>query len=221
MLTKRFSICSIVYTVLLFTVWTIYVLTLYPVVISGKTIPGRIIFNEFIRALIFVAPIILLIKFFYGERPLSFLKLDKNVKTGILWGTVAGVGYAVLVCGRILLTGGNINPKPVSIEAWLTAVSTATLIEEISFRGFLLASFEKVMKFWKANMLTAFLFVAIHFPGWIILSGAPLLSERIVPMLEILFLGLLLGFLFRKSNSLWACVILHAVNNLLSISLFG
>lgn len=218
---ETFLFCAIAYLWLIFGLWTIYVSTLYPFVIGIIYTPARIFLNEFVRALIFVAPVFLFLKFVIGVKPIYFLKLDANVKSGILWGVAAGTGFAALVIGRISLTSGTINPKPVPLESWFTAISAATVIEEIAFRGFLLAAFERAMKFWAANILTALLFVAVHFPGWIILTNAPLLPDKLMAMAEILFLGLLLGFLFKRSQSLWACIILHATNNLLSIVLFG
>lgn len=216
-----FLLCAVVYIALIFGLWTVYVSTVYPSVAVVGNLPARIFLNEFIRICIFVAPVFLLLKFVIGEKPISFLKLDKNIRSGILWGIAASIVYAMLVLARILLANGDINPKPVPLEAWFTALTVATLIEEIAFRGFLLQAFDRFMNFWIANLLTAILFVAIHFPGWIIIGKAPLLPDKMMAMAEILFLGLLLGFLFKRAQSLWACVILHATNNLLSTILFG
>ncbi len=218
---ERALLCGVVYIALIFGLWTVYVWTLYPSVISVTNLPARIFLNEFIRVLIFVAPVFLFLKFTTGEKNISFLKLDTNIKTGILWGIIASLGYVALVLGRVLITTGTISNKPVPVEAWFTSITIATIIEEIAFRGFLLQAFGRVMKFWAANILTALLFVVIHFPGWIILADAPLLPNKLMAMAEILFLGLLLGYLFKQSGSLWACVILHAANNLLSTILFG
>ena len=217
---KTFILSAIAYLALIFGLWTVYVSTLYQFVIGLENLPARIFFNEFIRVCIFVAPVFIILKFINGEKSISFLRLDRNVKTGVFWGGIAGAGYAALVFGRVLISNGGISPKPVPLEAWFTAITVATIIEEIAFRGFLLLAFERAMSFWKANLLTAILFVAIHFPGWIILTNAPLLPDKIMAMAEILFLGLLLGYLFKQSGSLWACVILHATNNLLSTILF-
>lgn len=77
------------------------------------------------------------------------------------------------------------------------------------------------MRFQAANVITDGLFVAIHFPGWMIVGGSTLVPDRIVTMAEVLFLGLLLGFLFKRTQSLWSCVILHAANNLIATILFS
>lgn len=218
---RIFLSCAVVYLVLIFGLWTVYVSTVYSSIAAIANLPARTFLNEFFRTCIFVAPVFLLLKLFIGEKPISFLKLETNIKSGILLGVTAGVFYAMLVLARILLTNGDINLQPVPNQAWFTALTTATLIEEIAFRGFLLQSFERVANFWAANFLTAILFVAIHFPGWIIVGNARLIPDKMTAMTDILFLGLVLGFLFKRSQSLWACVILHATNNLLSITLFG
>ena len=218
---KTALFCAVVYIALVFGLWTIYVSTLYSSVAGVNNIPARIFLNEVIRALIFVAPVLPSLKFVIGEKPISYLKLDTTIKIGVLRGIVASIAYAALVFARALLTTGVVTPKTVPVEAWFTALTVSTLIEEIAFRGFLLQMFERAMKFWAANVLTALLFVAIHTPGWIILGDAPLLPGKIIVMSEIFFLGLLLGYLFERAGSLWSCVILHAANNLLATILFG
>lgn len=218
---KVFLFCAGAYVCLVFGAWTAYLLTLYPVVSGVGNMPARILLNESIRVLIFVAPVFLFLKYAIGVKPISFLKLDANVKTGILWGIAAGAGYALLVLGRILAVNGSFNPKPVPAEAWFTALTVATLIEEIAFRGFLQQTLERATNLRAALFSTAIIFVAVHFPGWIIIADAALLPDKMTAMAEIFFLGLLLGWLFKKTQSLLAGVILHAANNLLSTVFFG
>ncbi len=52
-------------------------------------------------------------------------------------------------------------------------------------------------------------------------SGSTLVPEKLFAMANILFLGLLLGYLLKSTGSLWSCFILHAINNLAAIILFG
>jgi len=139
----------------------------------------------------------------------------------VLWGVIVGVLYIVLglVRASLLLEGGVVF-KPVPLVAWFTALTVSTLIEEIAFRGFLLQQLGRAVNFWTANVLAACLFVAIHFPGWL-LSGSTLVPEKLFAMANILFLGLLLGYLLKSTGSLWSCFILHAINNLAAIILFG
>ncbi|MDQ3800390.1 MAG: CPBP family intramembrane metalloprotease [Acidobacteriota bacterium] len=213
---------ALFYLALIFGLWTVYVATVYPFVESRPDAATRVILNESIRFGIFVLPVWIYLKFIARENAFRYLKLSENVARGIFWGVFAGIAYAALVLARAsFFLEGGINFKRVPLEAWLTAITIAVFIEEIAFRGFLLRQFERVASFWAANALTAFLFVAIHFPGWILLGDSPLVPGRLIAMAEILFLGLLLGYVFKRSQSLWSCIIVHAVNNLLSTALFG
>lgn len=213
---------AIAYFALILWLWSVYVSTFYPFVINNRNVAERIFLNELIRFTIFVIPVFLLLKFVSGENPFRFLKLQTNVFRGILWGIIAGAAYAALVLLRVIVFSGTggINPKPVPVEAWFTSITVSTLIEEIAFRGFLLQNFERTLRFRWANAVTAVLFVAVHFPGWIIVGGSLLYPDKLLPMAEILFLGLLLGYIFKRTDSLWSSFILHAANNLMSIILF-
>jgi hypothetical protein len=215
---------ALFYIALIFGLWTVYVATVYPFVESRPDVAARVLLNESIRFGIFVLPIWIYLKFIARENPFRYLKLSENVARGIFWGVGVGIIYAALVLARaaFFLEGGAVNFRRVPLEAWLTAITIAVFIEEMAFRGFLLRQFEGAANFWTANALTACLFVAVHFPGWILLSDSPLLAPvRLIAMAEILFLGLLLGYVFKRSGSLWSCIIVHAANNLLSTALFG
>jgi uncharacterized protein len=218
---KIFLFCAAIYICLIFGAWTIYVATIYPIVEGIANTAARIFLNEFIRSLIFVLPVFLLLNRFLGEKPIRFLKLDSNILKGFFLGIAAALIYAVLVVGRFYFVNGGFAPKSVPLTAWFTAIGVATIIEEIAFRGFLLQILLRFTNFWAANLLTALLFVSIHFPGWIIIGQTALFPDKTVAMAEILFLGLLLGYLFKRTESLVACIILHAANNLLSVIIFG
>lgn len=212
---------AIGYSVLVFSLWTVYVAVLYPTVSGISNTSVRLLINDSTRFSVFVLPLLLYLRFGAREEPLRNLKLSTHVRRGVSWGVIAGAVYAALVLVRALLfKPGGLDPKPVPVEEWFTSLTVATFIEEVAFRGFLLQQFERVTGFWRANVITACLFVAIHFPGWILIGGSTLVPGRVVPMVEILFLGLLLGYLFKRTGSLWACIILHSVNNLAAIVLF-
>jgi len=58
---------------------------------------------------------------------------------------------------------------------------------------------------------------SIHFPRWLTRDGANLFPEKGAAMAEIFILSLLLGFRFKRTNSLWGCFLLHAANNLAAV----
>ena len=118
----------------------------------------------------------------------------------------------------------NIFPMPeewmnsiknlVQIRTWwdalillVAAVFIAGFVEEMLFRGLMQRSLEHHREPATAIVLTAVLFAIVHFSPW--------------TSLQILFLGLFLGYLAWKSNSIYPAIILHAMNNLLSILLLN
>ncbi|WP_232362172.1 CPBP family intramembrane glutamic endopeptidase, partial [Bacillus thuringiensis] len=77
------------------------------------------------------------------------------------------------------------------------------------FRGLILQEISKRLPFWNANLITAFLFLAIHYPIWIYNGDFLNLWSQIYVFL----LGLIFGFVFKKTGSLWSVVILHSFHN--------
>ncbi len=206
------------FTTIIFGLWTFYVVYCYPTLKNNLTFPLLTAFNEAVRVLIFAGTTVLFLLFVTNEKPLPFLHLTTNVRKGLIWGAAAGLFYASLIVGRVAFFGAeNFSPKSVSITDWLTTITVSPFIEEAAFRGFLLQKFEKVINFSAANVVTALLFVAIHFPRWITRDGANLFPGKGAAMAEIFILGLLLGFLFKRTKSFWACFLLHAANNLAAV----
>ncbi len=89
----------------------------------------------------------------------------------------------------------------------LAAVIFAGFAEEMFFRGLLQRALENSRDPALAIVFTAALFASIHLNPW--------------SALQILFLGLALGYLAWKSNSVFPAIILHATNNFLSLALLN
>ncbi|MFQ5640780.1 MAG: lysostaphin resistance A-like protein [bacterium] len=81
---------------------------------------------------------------------------------------------------------------------FLAAVIAAAVIEEMLFRGLLLKSLESRFEVPHAIFFSALAFAFLHLMPW---------------LLQILILGLILGFLAWRSNSILPGIILHAANN--------
>jgi membrane protease YdiL (CAAX protease family) len=82
-------------------------------------------------------------------------------------------------------------------------VIVAALAEEMLFRGLIQQTLEHLRDVATAIALSAIIFAMFHFNIWW--------------MLQITLLGLVLAYITWKSNSIWPAVVIHAVNNLLSI----
>lgn len=80
-----------------------------------------------------------------------------------------------------------------------SAVFLAAIVEEMLFRGFVQTSFEYHFDVTKAVMSSALIFTVIHFnPWWSI---------------QVMIIGVFLGVMAWKSNSIIPCMIVHFVNN--------
>jgi membrane protease YdiL (CAAX protease family) len=86
----------------------------------------------------------------------------------------------------------------------ISAVFLAAIVEEMLFRGFLQASLEKQLGVKKAIVLSAIIFSFVHGnPWWII---------------QIIIIGILLGVMAWKSNSIIPSSIVHLINNGMAIT---
>jgi membrane protease YdiL (CAAX protease family) len=80
-----------------------------------------------------------------------------------------------------------------------SAVFLAAIVEELLFRGFVQTSFEYHFDITKAVMASALIFTIIHFnPWWSI---------------QVMIIGVILGVMAWKSNSVIPSMIIHLINN--------
>ncbi|MBU1651553.1 CPBP family intramembrane metalloprotease, partial [bacterium] len=82
-------------------------------------------------------------------------------------------------------------------------VIAAAICEEALFRGFMQLSMEAFSGVTKAVLFCSALFALAHFnPWWLV---------------QILILGIVLGFISWRTNSIFPCMLVHAVNNGIAI----
>jgi sodium transport system permease protein len=84
------------------------------------------------------------------------------------------------------------------------------VFEEMFFRGFFFTSLRTVLSPWKTILTTALLFGLFH-----VVAANVLAPERFLPSA---FLGLALGWVRYRSDSVLPCMLLHAVHNGLLLS---
>ena len=116
------------------------------------------------------------------------------------------VGMIIPIPDSFLQIEALLKPQnPLSlIILIITIVIIAPIGEELLFRGFLQNGLEKAWKdVTRAILFSSLFFAVIHFnPFWII---------------QIYFLGVLLGFLAWKTNSIIPCIIFHIIINATSL----
>jgi len=203
-----------IYILLFFVVWFARVFLVFDRALPTRELRSISTFS--FRVFVWIVPVFLYLYYVDKTPPLKYLKITTNVRTGLL----ASIG--VLFFGGIwqsLLLSSGIDQIGAEISFWglFNAVIVPPINEEILMRGFILNKLRGVTVFWKANIMTSLLFVAIHWPGWILIHNYEI--GLILKMsLETFILAILLGYLLKKANSLWPCVMLHGVNNFISFS---
>lgn len=99
----------------------------------------------------------------------------------------------------------NAASVPQIILAFIALVIIAPLAEESIFRGLLLPAFAKKIGFIGAAIVTSIMFGAVH--------GQ--LNVAIVTFV----LGLLLAWMYKRTDSLWPAIMLHSLKNLIAFAL--
>lgn len=97
----------------------------------------------------------------------------------------------------LLLPGGWVVFSVLALAVW------TPIAEEVFFRGFILRGLANRWGFTPALVISAAVFAALHL--------APAL------LLPVFVTGLLLGFLYQRTGSLWPCIAVHAAQNLVAV----
>lgn len=176
--------------------------------------------NEALRAAIFVGPVLLYLRYVERAPVLAFLKIIRPRRNAVRLLPLLGTA---LVCWALALDrvigDGRIGGAAAAVVLF-TALSPATLVEEIHFRGFLLNKLRQITGLWRANVASSCLFGLIHVPGWIALGrfATPFVAVDLVGLVVV---GMLLGWAMMKTGSLWSAYVLHALHNGLVVSVVG
>lgn len=227
---------------LLFAFFALFILSaiIYAVGVSN---PGLATSTSFLRFSVCLQSIVVLLiptllcVFLFEKKPFDFLKINRSIDIRFL---ILSIVLIVAVQPIVSLLGhyNNMVSLPPAlaeleqqIRAWeeLAAQTMETLIlsnsiailflniliiavvagitEEFFFRGMLQQLINKITSNKHvAIWIAAFIFSAIHF--------------QFYGFLPRLFLGALLGYLFVWSGNLWVPIIIHSINNAMSVLLF-
>ncbi len=158
---------------------------------------------------------------------LFWIKIDKDtwqligLKDGKAWpnfwyGTALGVGMVtvgyvlMLIFGVATFEAGNFVLG--SFLAWLVFFLIQPFFEELLFRGYVLRLVERYFSTWTAILISSILFGLVHVPND---------NFSILGLLSIGLSGLLMGWLFVRTGSLWAPTGLHYSWNFFQGVIYG
>ncbi len=178
----------------------------------------RRVYLDAVRVALWVVPVFLYLRFVDRTPALRFLGITTRPDVAtVLRGAVLSAVYlalgllvGVLVEGRRIVLPWALGLD--RLQEMALTLPIACLAEEVLFRGFLLTKTRELMGPWRAVLLTSLLFAAIHWPGWIasggLRGGLGLMSASVFGV------GVLLGYLFLTTRSLWPSVVVHVLNNM-------
>ncbi len=139
---------------------------------------------------------------------LSCLKLKPHVARGLAIGALVGSAFLAKDLVRVWL----FEQRTPDLDGSVIGFFVAPFVEEVVFRGCVLQRATRYTGFWRANLLSSALFLAIHLPGWGF-AGFPAAGDLLSASAFVFALSLLLGYLLKRTQSLWSCVVVHAASN--------
>ena len=98
--------------------------------------------------------------------------------------------------------------EPLVFRKFITALIIAPIYEELIFRGVIYDDTKKLFNAKIASLVSSILFGLMHFNGGYL--------QVTVTMLD----GLLLAYCYEKTQSLYACILLHSLNNFMSVVIY-
>lgn len=185
-----------------FIIWTLYILLKRKVEIPDF-IPGILSIGD----LIWILSGLFLVWINRSRLSVS----PKRMFTSMLdWKRFAAMLAAVLCyyVGVMFVSYGRIHVQPQ--DSFFRLLLTFFIVgfqEELLFRGYLLNALAAAVSERWANLLSAFMFLLIHVPGWLLRGFS--LADLAGTGIGVLLLGLFFGYAFRKGKSLWGAVFLH------------
>lgn len=175
------------------------------------------ILSSIVKITVWIIPVILFVVIFERKDPISYLRLKSNFQKGLKWAIWITLALAIyfIIIGIATDSQFNLN---LGWDFWLNTFIFVGLTEEIVFRGYILRKLMVRCKFWKANTVTSFLFVSIHFPIWNY-DGLFEFPDIIYTIVQVFFISLIFGLIYKKTGSLWSVIIIHSMYDLL-VSMF-
>ncbi len=205
-----------VFLIALFALWSLYVAFFYRRVEAMPPLQ-HFVLHESARFIVF-AGLPLYWTFRRADTPLTTLGFRFSWRSLAL-GIGIGLGYAAAgVLAGVFLQGQEFHPRYDEVSFWARGFGLATLVEELSFRSFLLG----VLHFRRpalAVIFSAACFALIHVPGWCFLHLVPSGAALATQLASVFLLGCVLAVVSRHTRSFYAVFAIHALNNVAAATL--
>ena len=201
-------------------VWCIRELWLRPILLASFGEWGFEVFGTISKLLVWTLPAAFCVRYYQNDVLLSWREM---LTTKVKWFNyfLVLLGFIAYNVIGVFVLNGNFTVSPnFRISSLVGAVLFVGITEEAVFRGFFLNVLLKKMKTWCAVLLTALLFLLIHFPIWIY-KGILLSTFLSGGFLLVVVLSIIFSWTFIKSKNIFVPIMLHMSWNLLVILLLG
>lgn len=202
----------LIFVALFFAVWSFRATVFYSFDAGIRSDAARHVYSNALKFAVWVLPTFIFLRCIDGKNPFKYLKFTSAIhKTNLLYAVV----LILLYYSSIFFLSFFVMKNELSFNLSASAVvstSISALFEEILFRGFVLNKLEESVSFWAANLITALLFVLVHYPNWLWTKGFH--PQILTDSVSIFILACVLGYLVKKTNSLLPSVGAHIGNNL-------
>ncbi len=125
--------------------------------------------------------------------------------TMLLWGVVMLLSLVVVMEPLMALFPPTPTPDGRGMYMVIALIVVAPLFEEVLCRGVVLESIRSKWGAWRACIVSAFIFGFMH--------------QSPQGIINAFVIGLLLGYIYLKTNSIFAPIILHSINNIFAYTL--
>ena len=200
---------------------TVFLLMRFAGVVRGWSNDCYLIIHHSIQFLLVFIPTLILHK----KTALDFGYHVEGMKKGIVW-LLIGLGYELLITLVLgILNGFHVYLN--DIDTYVFQLFFSGLGEEIPYRSIPLVLLplaygaEPILKVGSKvklpiDVLIGALFFAI---GHISFQfGQPGIDYSVVQLISAFGAGIILGMMYKKSNSVWLCMIAHGLYNILAIT---
>jgi membrane protease YdiL (CAAX protease family) len=163
--------------------------------------------NALAKVLVWIVPAWSYVKYFLNTNPMDYFNMKNNIKKGLFWGFILSLLFGLwrFIISVYLVKQGKVHFL-LPLDSYIDGFLLVGITEEMVFRGLILTEINKRISFWKANVVTALLFLFIHYPIWIYHGTFFHFGSHVF----IFLLGLIFGYIYKKTGSLWSVVILHS-----------
>ena len=205
--------------IILLAVWFVREMFLRPVMIASFDSWGFEFCETAIKIVVWTVPAVLLVRRYKDDVLLSWKEM---LTSKFKW-----YKYALILLGFVaynligaFAVNGNISiSSEFQLSSLVGSVMFVGVTEEVVFRGFFLNALLKKMKTWSAVLLTALMFLLVHFPIWIY-EGMLLSNMLSGGFIAVAALSVIFSWVFIKSKNIIVPIVLHMAWNLLIELLF-